>query len=207
MYNYFDRYLNCIYSPTRAEVSTLCFNQKRICFDERDQKHLCLDQIRLKHICFDQCRRSKNISTKFDQGKTFRSSSIEELFRPRKKNISTMINRGKRFDRAFSRFFFEEKELTELIKTLLHTSLPILHLRLDRQVYSFVQGENGGMLSEIAQFFLTKNARVQTPTKYNKHLIEVCSVVDSSEIYSKSIKPLEGMIRYITRPNCAFSEL
>ena len=88
----------------RVEVCNLCFDwidHKLVYFDRLDPDCLCFAFVRpRKNIYFDPVWPRKNISTKFDRGKTFRPSSTEEKHfdqvRPRK-NISTKFDRGKTF--------------------------------------------------------------------------------------------------------------
>ena len=69
-----------MFRPTRPKLSMF-----RLCSTE--QEH------------FDQVRQGKSISTKFDRGKTFRTSSTEHFFRPRK-NVALCSIEEKRLDRG-----------------------------------------------------------------------------------------------------------
>ena len=69
-----------MFRPTRPKLSMF-----RLCSTE--QEHC------------DQVRQGKSISTKFDRGKTFRPSSTEHFFRPRK-NVARCSIEEKRLDRG-----------------------------------------------------------------------------------------------------------
>ena len=96
---------------------------KMVCFDRLDPGSLCFDQIHSSYLCFDCVRPRKNISTKFDRGKTFRPSSTEEFFRPRRnrpqKSISTVFDQRKTFRLSSIHFFLTEKRFDREKKNIL----------------------------------------------------------------------------------------
>ena len=67
--------------PKHLTFALLCAAQNRYVATSRVEVcGLCFDRLDPRCLCFDYVQSRKNISTNFDQGKTFRPSSTEELF-------------------------------------------------------------------------------------------------------------------------------
>ena len=108
---------------TRVEVCDWCFDrlgQKIVCFDRLEPGLVCFDWLDPSCLYFDYVRPRKNISTKFDRGKTFWPRSIEEkrfdrrVFSTeknldREKTVRLCSTEEKCFDRVQLRSFFRPR--------------------------------------------------------------------------------------------------